>query len=174
MGGFLVRRLQISGGDGTLTIHEIGILFEKKLGKPLPSRDLKKIMRQLDEDGNGFVDWEEFLNEYPALEALIEQSQAAKKQERDRDQKHGGHRISRFTSSSPGHSSKETKQPPRGSSSPQHVRRDSSSSPSSKSKDRGGWNHEESAEAIKFPVAPLSSRGDGSHSARSNPFSSPR
>mmetsp|Transcript_127551 Transcript_127551/g.271950 ORF Transcript_127551/g.271950 Transcript_127551/m.271950 type:complete len:453 (+) Transcript_127551:54-1412(+) len=47
-------------GDGVISESELQAMF-KKLGKPLTRQQLREVLREVDEDGNGNLDFEEFL-----------------------------------------------------------------------------------------------------------------
>ncbi|CAG2234632.1 CALM [Mytilus edulis] len=53
-------RLFDKDGDGTITTHEIGVVM-RSLGKHPTDEDLKKIVDEIDIDGDGTVTFEEFL-----------------------------------------------------------------------------------------------------------------
>jgi hypothetical protein len=65
-----------TGGDGTLNEHEIGEVFAR-LGRPLLKSERRLLMKALDNDGNGFITLEEFLNHVVALQALLDELSAA-------------------------------------------------------------------------------------------------
>jgi Ca2+-binding EF-hand superfamily protein len=49
-----------TGGDGTLSESEIRIMFQK-MGRKVEDSQVRTLMRMVDDDGNGYITWKEYV-----------------------------------------------------------------------------------------------------------------
>ena len=49
-------------GSGTMEVDELEAMLSHELREPVPEEELQKAIQEMDSDGNGVVDFEEFLD----------------------------------------------------------------------------------------------------------------